>query len=89
MTTHGLAAGYLPDKLIADRLDLSLSRGDMTLLLGANGRGKSTLLRTLSGAQPASPGRFQSPGKALPTPLPPTWRASSASSTPTAPMPGI
>lgn len=65
MTTHGLAAGYLPDKLIADRLDLSLSRGDMTLLLGANGRGKSTLLRTLSGAQPALAGEVSIAGKSL------------------------
>lgn len=65
MTTHGLAAGYLPDKLIADSLDLSLSRGDMTLLLGANGRGKSTLLRTLSGAQPALAGEVSIAGKSL------------------------
>lgn len=64
MTTRGLAAGYR-DKLIAEGLDLSLSRGDMTLLLGANGRGKSTLLRTLSAAQPPIAGTVTIAGKSL------------------------
>lgn len=64
MTTRGLAAGYR-GKLIAEGLDLSLSRGDMTLLLGANGRGKSTLLRTLSAAQPPIAGTVTIAGKSL------------------------
>ncbi|MDX2163453.1 MAG: ABC transporter ATP-binding protein [bacterium] len=51
-----LSIGYaLPRQskvVIAQRLNLQLRRGELVCLLGANGVGKSTLLRTLTGIQP-------------------------------------
>jgi iron complex transport system ATP-binding protein len=43
--------------LIGQHLDLSLYRGELTCLLGSNGIGKSTLLRTLSATQPSLAGQ--------------------------------
>lgn len=37
-------------------INLTLRKGEMVLLLGANGIGKSTLLRTISGVQQALSG---------------------------------
>ena len=39
-------------KLVADSLSASICQGELTCLLGPNGVGKSTLLRTLSAFQP-------------------------------------
>lgn len=52
--SRGLAVGFPGRILIADA-DLRLNEGTMTGLIGLNGTGKSTLLRTLSGLhQPLS-----------------------------------
>lgn len=50
IATHSLAVGYGGTAVLSD-LCLSLEKGQMVGLLGANGTGKSTLLRTLSGHQ--------------------------------------
>ncbi len=52
MTTHSLtinqlACGY-DDRLIIDGLDLDVPPGKITVIVGANACGKSTLLRTMS-----------------------------------------
>jgi iron complex transport system ATP-binding protein len=50
-----LALGYKAkkgEKQIANHLSATVLKGQLTCLLGANGVGKSTLLRTLSGFQP-------------------------------------
>ena len=39
-------------KVIFNRIDASASAGEIVALIGSNGRGKSTLLRTLTGLQP-------------------------------------
>lgn len=39
--------------------DIRLERGDKVALIGANGRGKSTLLRIISGSEPLNGGRRQ------------------------------
>lgn len=39
-------------RVVAQGLNASLYRGELTCLIGANGTGKSTLLRTISGFQP-------------------------------------
>lgn len=39
-------------KIVAKRIDAVVRRGELTCLLGPNGVGKSTLLRTLAGFQP-------------------------------------
>ncbi len=61
LTTENLCIGY-PSKdrtqrIIADQLNLTLRRGEVVCLMGPNGVGKSTLLRTLIGMQPPLAGR--------------------------------
>lgn len=43
------SAGYLEEKPILKSLNLSLNPGDRVALLGPNGQGKSTLIKTLTG----------------------------------------
>jgi iron complex transport system ATP-binding protein len=55
LTTQNLSVGYnlerKSEKIIQKNLNLSLYRGELVSLLGTNGVGKSTLLRTLAGLQ--------------------------------------
>lgn len=54
LNTVNLSVGYCvkgKTKTILSGLDLSLESGKLTCIFGANGTGKSTLLRTLSGLQ--------------------------------------
>ena len=54
-----LAIGYQAkdnDKVVAEHLNATIHGGELTCLLGRNGVGKSTLLRTLSAFQPALAG---------------------------------
>ena len=44
------------EKVVANGLNATINRGELTCLLGRNGIGKSTLLRTLSAFQPALDG---------------------------------
>lgn len=46
-------------KRILTRADIRLERGDKVALIGANGKGKSTLLRIISGSEPVTEGRRQ------------------------------
>ena len=60
LETGQLAIGYpgrRGENRLAQGLDLELSSGRLVGLLGANGIGKSTLLRTLAGIQPALAGQ--------------------------------
>ena len=57
-----LSIGYKNLK-IADSISFSLEKGKLTALLGANGIGKSTLLRTLTTAQPLLSGTILLNGK--------------------------
>ena len=50
-------------KIVAEGLSCSIYSGELTCLLGANGVGKSTLLRTLSAFQPKLNGTIQIGGK--------------------------
>ncbi len=62
LETWDLAVGYRTGKsetVVAGDLNLSLRRGNLVSLLGANGIGKSTLLRTLSGVQPVLNGEVK------------------------------
>lgn len=55
LTAKDLSVGYLKKKqidLIASNINFSLAEGELTALVGTNGIGKSTLLRTISGMQP-------------------------------------
>lgn len=51
LEARGLAIGYQRDARLASGLNLKLVPGQLTALLGPNGVGKSTLLRTLAGMQ--------------------------------------
>ena len=67
--TKGLTIGYQlkgnQQRIVHEELDLQLSAGKVTCLLGLNGAGKSTLLRTLCGFQPALKGKINLLGKPL------------------------
>lgn len=59
ITTSGISIGYASKKeklVVASGLDISLYAGKLISLVGPNGIGKSTLLRTLCGLQPTLEG---------------------------------
>ena len=63
-----LSIGYRTgkqEKIVHEHLNFQLHAGELTCLLGANGTGKSTLLRTLSASQPALGGTLDILGKPL------------------------
>ena len=54
LQTSNLSIGYTSKKVknvIASNINLSLEKGKLIALIGANGIGKSTLLRTITGIQ--------------------------------------
>lgn len=65
-----LAIGYPSNKgtkVIAENINATINEGELTCLLGANGIGKSTLLRTLSAFQPKLSGEIKILGKDIET----------------------
>src|ERR1044072_5949996 len=60
MTLEGraLAIGYR-DRLIGQGLDVALAEGEVLALLGPNGGGKTTLLKTLLGLLPPKAGEVR------------------------------
>lgn len=65
---RNLHIGYDDDAnrhIVAEELNASLPKGTVACLVGANGVGKSTLMRTLSGFQPALRGEVRIEGRAL------------------------
>lgn len=52
-------------RLVAEHLSAGIAAGRLTCLLGENGVGKSTLLRTLSGFQPRMAGNITIDGRSL------------------------
>ncbi len=68
LSTHMLSVGYRNGKNVTpvlENLQLTLSQGQLVCLLGANGIGKSTLLRTLSGVQSRLSGEIEIAGRSL------------------------
>ncbi|MFN8323194.1 MAG: ABC transporter ATP-binding protein [Chitinophagales bacterium] len=61
-----LCIGYSADKIIYPDISFTAQAGDMIALLGVNGVGKSTLLRTISGLQQPVSGTVSIGGKRLP-----------------------
>ena len=51
-----VSKAYGPKKILTNA-EIRLERGDKVALIGANGKGKSTLLRIISGSEPVSDGR--------------------------------
>lgn len=65
-----LSIGYLSktgSKVVADGINAGINSGELTCLLGTNGVGKSTLLRTLSAFQPKLGGKIDIAGKEIDT----------------------
>lgn len=62
-----LTIGYSGGKVVAPNLNATLERGNLVCLLGANGTGKSTLIRTLCGFQPALSGSVTIGGREVAT----------------------
>lgn len=63
-----LSIGYASRQgrtIVAQGIDARMEKGELTCLLGPNGTGKSTLLRTLAGFQPPLSGRILLKGKAI------------------------
>ena len=69
---HNLSIGYLTkgnEKVVASGLNATINNGELTCLLGRNGIGKSTLLRTLSAFQPALEGEIVISSTPPPSPI--------------------
>jgi iron complex transport system ATP-binding protein len=66
MTLEGraLAIGYR-DRLVGEGLDVGLAEGEVLALLGPNGGGKTTLLKTLLGLLPPRGGEVRFGGRSL------------------------
>lgn len=63
-----LSIGYTSRKsrhIVAEHIHSTIHSGELTCLLGANGIGKSTLLRTLTAFQPKLSGEIYIQGKAI------------------------
>lgn len=61
LKTENLKIGYSlkkEQKVIASGVNIELERAQLTAVLGSNGVGKSTFLRTLSGVQPSLDGKI-------------------------------
>lgn len=68
LSTHGLTIGYRNGSKVSPvmhDIDLQLHGRCLTALLGRNGIGKSTLLRTIAGSQPALSGKVELAGRDL------------------------
>ncbi|HEX2312887.1 MAG TPA: ABC transporter ATP-binding protein [Thermomonospora sp.] len=68
LALRSLAVGYparrgRPARRVLGGLDATARPGDLTVLIGPNGTGKSTLLRTLAGLQPALAGHVLLDGR--------------------------
>lgn len=65
MQANNLQVGYSKQKVVFSNIHFTAQPGDMVALLGVNGIGKSTLLRTLSGLQLPLSGEITIGGKNL------------------------
>ena len=66
LTIHGLNQFYAQSHTLWD-IDLEVSEGKCTCLMGRNGVGKTTLLNCIMGALPLASGEMKYQGKALQT----------------------
>ena len=66
LTTNNLQIGYVSKnetKIIASDINISLYKGKLIALIGGNGIGKSTLLRTITAIQKPISGKILLNGK--------------------------
>ena len=70
LSTKSLSAGFFNKKgniLLVEKLDMEVSPGSLCVIIGRNGTGKTTLIRTISGLHPALKGEVMLAGKPLST----------------------
>ncbi len=65
LSAENLAIGFTPSHSIASSLSLSLQAGEIVFLLGRNGVGKTTLLRTLAGLLKPLSGKINYRGRSI------------------------
>lgn len=61
---HGVSAGYR-EHIVISEIDLMVAAGQVTSVIGRNGCGKTTLLRTMAGQLPTSSGNILIDGRAI------------------------
>jgi iron complex transport system ATP-binding protein len=66
ISASNLSIGY-PGRLVAEGLSIRVNEGEVLALLGPNGGGKTTLLKTLLGLLPARAGKVLLSGKDIST----------------------
>lgn len=59
LSTNNLTVGYRDNKVLIKNISISLEEGKMVGLVGQNGVGKSTMIRTLCGLHPPLSGSVQ------------------------------
>ncbi|MEH7095674.1 ABC transporter ATP-binding protein [Neobacillus vireti] len=64
LSTEQLQIGY-GEKIIVDGLNLNINKGEITTIIGANGCGKSTILKTLARVHHANSGVIYLDGKMI------------------------
>ncbi|WP_176503895.1 ABC transporter ATP-binding protein [Cobetia sp. 5-11-6-3] len=64
LCVNGLTAGYA-ERPVLESIDLDIAPGEITVIVGANACGKSTLLRTLSRLLPPSRGEVLLDGRSI------------------------
>jgi ATP-binding cassette, subfamily F, member 3 len=63
LTLNDVSAGYEPDKPVLSQLNLRIDMDDRIALVGANGNGKSTLVKLLAGRLAPMGGNLRAPSK--------------------------
>ncbi|MBT8154696.1 ABC transporter ATP-binding protein [Epibacterium ulvae] len=69
LSVKGLSSGYRQQKVLHD-INLEIAHGSVTAIIGPNGHGKSTLLKTISGLLPSWAGETTFDGQAMPNGAP-------------------
>jgi iron complex transport system ATP-binding protein len=64
LSTENLQIGY-GEKIIVDNLNLQINKGEITTIIGANGCGKSTILKTMARVHAANSGVVYLDGKMI------------------------
>ena len=59
LNIHSLSIGYEKDATVSNNINLQVTRGESIALVGPNGVGKSTLLKTIVEKLPALEGEIQ------------------------------